>query len=233
MRRARCRAHRAPLGRGRTWRPRPARSRSGARAVSSPPGRRGRDRRPYRGPLDAAAGTTSICTGSANGSPGSRRRPGTWPGRGRGRWPAPSSRRSRPATRAIVDDAVRRATGRGPGLTPSGDDVLAGILAVLTAPGSRLAASRSRTVFALRLLLVLPTTTEISRALLVPGIPRPREPPSLGAREQRAIGQPSCRPPHRPGPTCSRTGATSGGDTCAGLAAACRLLSRSLEGIEA
>src|SRR5215472_17323232 len=65
-----------------------------------------------------------------------------------------------------LDEAVRRATGRGPGLTPSGDDVLAGILAVLTAPGigamCEPAAARLRSALA----TTLATTNEVSRALL-------------------------------------------------------------------
>ena len=134
--------------------------------------------------------------------------------------------------RGDLDGAVRRTTGRGPGLTPAGDDVLVGVLAVLTAPG--VAADCEPAAARLRAALVpaLSTTTEISRALL----------------RQASHGHVSC-----PVWELARTvlsgsaaavsaqaradvlsiGATSGGDTCAGLVAACRLLSRSLEGIEA
>ena len=133
-----------------------------------------------------------------------------------------------------LDEAVRRAVGRGPGLTPAGDDVLAGILAVLTAPPLAPGAGGAREPAAARLRAALapalPATTEISRALLAQAshghVSRPLwelvstvlsgRAPSAQARAD-VLG----------------TGATSGGDTCAGLVAACRLLSRSLEGINA
>ncbi len=131
-----------------------------------------------------------------------------------------------------LDDAVRRATGRGPGLTPAGDDVLVGVLAVLTAPG--IAADCEPAAARLRAALapVLPTTTEISRAL-------------LGQASQGHVSRPvwelvgsvlsgsAAATSARARADALATGATSGGDTCAGLVAACRLLSRSLEGIEA
>ena len=135
---------------------------------------------------------------------------------------------------ADLDEAVRRAVGRGPGLTPAGDDVLVGILAVLTAPpvaaGCEPAAARLRAALA----PALPATTEISRAL-------------LGQASRGHVSRPvweltsavlSGRAPSAPTradvlSTVLSTGATSGGDTCAGLAAACLLLSRSLEGIMA
>ena len=136
--------------------------------------------------------------------------------------------------RSDLDEAVRRTIGCGPGLTPAGDDVLVGILAVLTAPGvdGRVAAGREPAAARLRTALApaLPATTEISRALLAQAshghVSRPLwelvstvlsgRAPSAQARAD-VLG----------------TGATSGGDTCAGLVAACRLLSRSLEGINA
>jgi hypothetical protein len=134
--------------------------------------------------------------------------------------------------RSDLDEAVRRTVGRGPGLTPAGDDVLVGILAVLTAPAGAAdrycAAARVRAALA----PALPTTTEISRALLgqasrgqvsrpvwelVRGV--------LSGREAAASTQARA--------DVLFTGATSGGDTCAGVVAAGRLLSRSLEGIRA
>jgi uncharacterized protein DUF2877 len=135
--------------------------------------------------------------------------------------------------RTDLDEAVRRTVGRGPGLTPAGDDVLVGILAVLTAPAGAAdhyaAAARVRAALA----PALPTTTGISRALLgqashgqvsrpvwelVRGVLSGRE----AAASARARADVLC------------TGATSGGDTCAGVVAAGRLLlSRSLEGVRA
>ena len=131
-----------------------------------------------------------------------------------------------------VDDAVRRATGRGPGLTPAGDDVLAGVLAVLTAPG--IAAGYEKVADRLRAALVpvLPTTTEISRALLGQASQGHVSRPVWELVSSVLSGSPAADPAQARADVLA-TGATSGGDTCAGLAAACRLLSRSLEGIEA
>ena len=129
-----------------------------------------------------------------------------------------------------LDEAVRRAVGCGPGLTPAGDDVLVGILAVLTAPPG--AAGREPAAARLRAALtpVLPATTEISRALLAQAshghVSRPVWELARSVLSGRA-------PSAQARADVLGTGATSGGDTCAGLVAACRLLSRSLEGINA
>jgi hypothetical protein len=130
--------------------------------------------------------------------------------------------------RGDLDDAVRRTTGRGPGLTPSGDDVLVGVLAVLTAPA--VAARYGRLADRLRAALApaLPTTTEISRALLRQAshghVSRPVwELASALLSGTEAASFPQARA------DVLATGATSGGDTCAGLAGACQLLSRPLE----
>ena len=134
--------------------------------------------------------------------------------------------------RSDLDDAVRRTTGRGPGLTPAGDDVLVGVLAVLTAPG--VAADCEQLAARLRAALApaLPTTTEISRALLCQAsrghVSRPVwELASTLLSNSTAVTSAQARA------DVLSTGATSGGDTCAGLVAACRLLWRSLEGIKA
>ena len=134
--------------------------------------------------------------------------------------------------RRDLEEAVRRAVGRGPGLTPAGDDVLAGILAVLTAPG--VAADCQPFAARLRAALApaLPATNEISRALLRQAsqghVSRPVWELTRSVLSGRAA---AASAPAWTGVLA--TGATSGGDTCAGLVAACRLLSRSLEGIEA
>lgn len=127
-------------------------------------------------------------------------------------------------------DAVRRTTGRGPGLTPSGDDVLVGVLAVLTAPGVAAACQRFAARLRAALAPTLPTTSEISRAL-------------LGQASQGQVSRPvwelasvllsggAAAPFAQASADVLSTGATSGGDTCAGLIGACQLLSRSLEWI--
>jgi hypothetical protein len=132
--------------------------------------------------------------------------------------------------RADLDAAVCRATGRGPGLTPAGDDLLVGILAVLTAPG--VAADCEPVAARLRAALApaLPTTTEISRALLRQAS---RGHVSRPVWELTRAVLSGSAPSAQPQADVLSTGATSGGDTCAGLVTACRLLSRSLEGIEA
>jgi hypothetical protein len=155
-----------------------------------------------------------------------------WPGS----WPladavAGALASARPAD---LDEAVRRAIGQGPGLTPAGDDVLVGILAMLTAPGVAPGAGGGRGPLAARLraalLPALPATTEISRALLAQAshghVSRPVWELARSVLSGRA-------PSAQARADVLGTGATSGGDTCAGLVAACRLLSRPLEGMNA
>ena len=114
-----------------------------------------------------------------------------------------------------LDHAARRAIGRGPGLTPSGDDVLVGLL---TALGIRYTALRERLARALA--PALPTTTSLSRHLI----------------EEAALGLPG-RALHElvaallsgaqlAGATdrVLATGATSGADAALGLVAGCRHL---------
>ena len=131
--------------------------------------------------------------------------------------------------RLDLEDAVRRTIGCGPGLTPAGDDVLVGILAVLTAAGREPVAARLRAALA----PALPATSEISRALLGQAsrghVSRPvRELAGTVLSGRAAAASAQARA------AVLATGATSGGDTCAGLVAACRLLlSRLLEGIKA
>jgi hypothetical protein len=126
--------------------------------------------------------------------------------------------------------AVRRATGRGPGLTPSGDDVLVGILAVLTAPGVSAmcepAAARLRAALAPS----LATTTEISRALLGQASRGHVSRPVWELVRALLSGRPAASFTQARADVLA-TGATSGGDTCAGLAGACQLLSRPPEWI--
>jgi hypothetical protein len=132
--------------------------------------------------------------------------------------------------RAGLHDAVRRATGRGPGLTPSGDDVLVGVLAVLTAPA--VAARCAPLAARLRAALApaLPTTTEISRALLSQASHGHVSRPVWELASALLSGGAAASFTQARADVLS-TGATSGGDTCAGLAGACQLLSRPLEWI--
>jgi hypothetical protein len=115
--------------------------------------------------------------------------------------------------------ALARVVGRGPGLTPAGDDVLVGILAVLTLSPSSLSCARAARSMGRMLGPLLPTTTEISGHLLrqacdgcfgravhelvfalIEGGTRER----LDACVLRVVAM----------------GATSGADTCAGVVAA-------------
>ena len=67
---------------------------------------------------------------------------------------------------ALLGEALARVVGRGPGATPSGDDVLVGVLAVLASPHSSTAGSRAAASLGRALLPLLPTTTDASRQLL-------------------------------------------------------------------
>jgi hypothetical protein len=128
-------------------------------------------------------------------------------------------------SRSDLDEAVRRTTGRGPGLTPSGDDVLAGILAVLTAPGvsnrCEPLAARLRAALA----PALATTNEISRALLRQASNGQVSRPVWELTSALLSGSAAATFTQARADVLS-IGATSGGDMCAGLAGACQLISR-------
>jgi hypothetical protein len=66
----------------------------------------------------------------------------------------------------LLRAALAGAIGRGPGATPSGDDVLVGVLAVLTSPHAGPAGARVADGFGRLLLPLLPRTTEVSGHLL-------------------------------------------------------------------
>jgi hypothetical protein len=117
-----------------------------------------------------------------------------------------------------LGEVVARVVGRGPGATPAGDDVLVGVLAVLTARHSGRAGARAAELLGRALLPLLPTTTAVSGHLLrqaangqigrdlhelvsaLNGAPSPLQ---LSEKVHRVI----------------ETGATSGADTCQGLLA--------------
>jgi hypothetical protein len=120
-------------------------------------------------------------------------------------------------TRAL-GDVLAKVVGRGPGATPSGDDVIVGALAVLTSPHSGMAGASAAEALGRSLRPLLSTTTDVSGHLLrqasnglfcrdvhellsaLIGAPSPRE---LSEMVRRVI----------------ETGATSGADACEGLLA--------------
>lgn len=122
---------------------------------------------------------------------------------------------------ARLADAVRRTVGRGPGLTPAGDDVLVGILALLTSGAAAAAGQRACARLVGALAPVLPTTSEISRHLLLQaarGLPG-RVLHDLG----RALIEGAARPVIADAlDHLLEHGSTSGADACMGLVAACR-----------
>jgi hypothetical protein len=67
---------------------------------------------------------------------------------------------------AALDDVLVKVVGRGPGVTPSGDDVLIGILAVLTSPCSGIAGAKAAAAIGRLIDRLLPTTTTVSGHLL-------------------------------------------------------------------
>lgn len=106
--------------------------------------------------------------------------------------------------------------GRGPGLTPAGDDVLVGILAVLSRRSGLAAAAADRLAGLIPPLL--PTTTYISGQLLLQAMR------GLFARavDELLSALTSDSPPQRLNGAIRRiidTGATSGADTCMGVIA--------------
>ena len=122
---------------------------------------------------------------------------------------------------AALAAVVRRTVGRGPGLTPSGDDVIVGILALLTSGAVGSAGDHATVRLAEALAPALATTTDISRHLLhqaVRGWP---------GRALHDLGKALVEgAPHEIFSDALAlvldTGSTSGADACMGFAAACR-----------
>ena len=120
-----------------------------------------------------------------------------------------------------LDDVVSRVVGCGPGCTPAGDDVLVGILAVLSSPHAGRTGSAALQSLHRSLRPLLPATTDISRHLL-----RQAADGLVG----RAVDELVCALIGNPGSPPLRvavrkvvdTGATSGADTCVGLLASAR-----------
>ena len=133
---------------------------------------------------------------------------------------APMAHAVRSAVHAptALREVLAKVVGRGPGATPSGDDVLVGVFAVLTSSHSGLAGARLAESLGQAILPLLPTTTEISGHLLrqaanglfgrdvlelVSALNGASSSQQLTEKVRRVI----------------QTGASSGADTCEGLLA--------------
>lgn len=115
-------------------------------------------------------------------------------------------------------DVLAKVVGRGPGSTPAGDDVLVGILAVLTLPHSGSAGAQAAQSLCRSMRQLLPTTTDISEHLL-------RQ--AANGLFSRAVHELVCAligdsDPQQLRDTVQRAveaGATSGADLCMGILA--------------
>jgi hypothetical protein len=128
-----------------------------------------------------------------------------------------------------LEEVLAHVVGRGPGATPSGDDVLVGVLAVLTSPHAGEAGAAASTSLCRALLPLLPTTTDVSGHLLRQAAE------GLLSRDLQElvsallVGQASRLPNNGRREACPtlkdkirrvlEAGATSGADTCEGLLA--------------
>ena len=119
---------------------------------------------------------------------------------------------------AALGDVLAKVVGRGPSSTPSGDDVLVGILAVLSSPPSGAAGARAAESLGRAILLLLWTTTDISGQLLRQAVK------GLFSRDVHELilallGNPDPQQLRNTIRRVIETGATSGADTCMGLLA--------------
>jgi hypothetical protein len=117
-----------------------------------------------------------------------------------------------------LDDVLAKVVGRGPGSTPSGDDVLVGILAVLNCPCSGTAGAQAAESLGRAILPLLWTTSDISGQLLRQALK------GLFSRDVHElvlalIGNPVPQQLQNLIQRVIETGATSGADTCMGLLA--------------
>jgi hypothetical protein len=124
---------------------------------------------------------------------------------------------------AALASAVRRTVGRGPGLTPAGDDVLVGMLALLTSGAAGAAGERASSRLASALAPVLPTTSDLSRHLLQQAAR------GLAGRALHDLGHALMQDTAhdvlaRAIELALDSGCTSGADAATGLAAACRFM---------
>jgi hypothetical protein len=126
--------------------------------------------------------------------------------------------RSALETSAALGDVLAKVVGRGPGSTPSGDDVLVGILAVLNSPHSGAAGARAAESLGRAIRPLLWTTSDISRQLLRQAVK------GLFSRDVHELvlallGNPAPEELRNAIRRVVETGATSGADTCMGLVA--------------
>jgi len=117
-----------------------------------------------------------------------------------------------------LGDVAAKVVGRGPGSTPSGDDVLVGILAVLSSPSSGAAGAMVAESLGRAILPLLWTTSDVSGQLLRQAIK------GLFSRDVHELvlallGNPAPEQFLNLIRRVIETGATSGADTCMGLLA--------------
>lgn len=135
---------------------------------------------------------------------------------------ADALRRSGSGSDADLASAVRRTVGRGPGLTPAGDDVLVGVFAVLTSGVAGATDDRAASRLASAMAGPLRSTPDISRHLL------DQASRGLTGRALHDLGKTvmEAAPDNLLAGAVERvfdTGGSSGADACMGLVAACRL----------
>ena len=117
---------------------------------------------------------------------------------------------------AALGDVLGKVVGRGPGSTPSGDDVLVGILAVLNSSHSGAAGARAAESLSRAILPLLWTTSDVSGQLLRQAVK------GLFSRDVHELvlallGNPAPQQLRNTIRRVIETGATSGADTCMGL----------------
>jgi hypothetical protein len=117
-----------------------------------------------------------------------------------------------------LGELLANVVGLGPGATPSGDDVLVGVLAVLTSPHSGKAGTTAAAALGKALVPLLPTTTDVSGHLLRQAT-RGLFSRDLSELIAALLGAPSVQ--EMGAKTCRilESGVTSGADTCEGLLA--------------
>jgi hypothetical protein len=118
----------------------------------------------------------------------------------------------------LLQTVLSGVVGRGPGATPSGDDVLVGVLAVLKSPHSGPAGARTADLFGRLLLPLLPRTTEVSGHLLRQAA-RGWFSRDLDELVEGLTGSASANELSERARRVCDAGATSGADACEGLLA--------------
>lgn len=124
---------------------------------------------------------------------------------------------------ARLEPVLATVIGSGPGLTPAGDDVLVGILAVLSTPAAGPAGAAAATAIAATLLSLLPATTSVSGHLLeqaAGGLFARPVADLISALIGRNVGAAL----HAAIKRVMAIGATSGADICMGILAGCESL---------